>query len=311
MESNFRINGQYIDGVAILEKSIQSWLQWPSLNDVETNDWAEYDGIEADLQEPTLDSRNIKLNFYAKNEERYQSFVDMLTSSFTTFTLSFDIPNSENGVAYSLDYSVRLSDTDLTEYNEDFQTFSATFIHDNTAECCRNEAPILQSMPPSEISIDGIDIRKYGLHILEGSYSSLFKKGAIKEKLLIKSAGTHGAVYDNIGSNKFQSYDATIKLLMRGRNAGELLENYSALLHLLIQPFERRLNIGEVDFYFYYKSSSCESFCDKLSSGYAGIEFNVTICIVAVSKFNGVYLVSDRQPSVFLMNGYNRLTNNY
>ena len=88
-------NNIYIDGIPLSDlgvvlapDSYRSVLQFPSLKSVKTNDWAEYDYIEPDLDSPTLDKRTVTLNFHANGIDGYERFIAYLERK-SLFTWNF------------------------------------------------------------------------------------------------------------------------------------------------------------------------------------------------------------------------------
>ena len=68
-------------GVYLQDGSGKNVVQMPPLKAVNTTEWAEYDGIEADLSNPVLDSRSLQLAFHVTDITGADLFYDTLITS--------------------------------------------------------------------------------------------------------------------------------------------------------------------------------------------------------------------------------------
>ena len=84
-------------GVYMASGSYVNLLSFPELKSVVSNDWPEEDGIEADLSEPRLDTREFSLKFAVQSKIQVGDFFDIISDeAYHVFTFA------EIGRAYKL-----------------------------------------------------------------------------------------------------------------------------------------------------------------------------------------------------------------
>ena len=74
-------------GVFVSEGGYNELIAYPSLKSVKSNDWQEEDGIEADLSDPVLDTKEFSMKFvFTGKNSRYGGFIELLSDkSYHTF----------------------------------------------------------------------------------------------------------------------------------------------------------------------------------------------------------------------------------
>lgn len=270
----------------LLEQSYNGVVQWPALKNVDTNDWAEYDGIEPDLTNPVLDSRKVSFKVYAKGYSKYEEFIEeLLENGYNDFYFP------ELGQHYTM----RLNGSKLIDQYDEGQVFSLEFTEDLFID--RNSAIITQGWSHnSGFSIDGTDLGVYGISVLEGTLTQFRQMPGTKQRLLINENSMTGAVYDATAEPMFREQDMQIKVLMRAWNVEMLMHNYYTFLSMLTEPSERYLYCEQTmeEVPFFYKSQSVQGvILSGLSSGLVGIEFTINICVIEREKEQTLYLVDD------------------
>lgn len=277
--------------VILAENSYKSVLQYYPIKPIEFNDWAEYDGIEADLSNPVLSSRSVILNFHGYGANRYEEFINYL------------IQKSENEFYFpqlGLKYIFRLDTNSISSINDSWQTFSLTFIDDNpdynTSDFYYKSNPI-----QTGIMIDSMDIGIYGITVLEGTFKNIRCLPAIKKRLLISENSKNGAKYDGEGIVKSENQTISLKFLMRDESLEGVCKLFNTFHRMIIRADERELFISQnfESLRFYYQSCSVNNI-HLLQSGNYGIEFDFVINITDRPLESQIFL-SDDNDSYYLI----------
>ncbi len=290
------INKLYIDGgdayeqfgVFITEGSYPSLLQYPAMKPVGGNDWAEEDGIEADLMHPALDTRNIDLLLGCDRPERYGHFLDLLSDgAFHRFDFR------ELGRTYNL----RLLSQPELALRPDISSLSLQFADDFPVPSHDVAGPVYTDAT-SEYDLDDTDLAQYGISILEGSENQILKTPAVKSNLLRTWEGQPGALYDG-ERVVFATKDVALECLMRADTLAEFWQNYDSFLRELSKPGERLFYTDRTGYYYpcYYKSCGTKMFTvgDKVR-----FQFTLTLTFTSFRAEADEYLLVT-QGGAFLM----------
>lgn len=273
-------NNIYIDGIPLSDlgvvlapDSYKSVLQFPSLKSVKTNDWAEYDYIEPDLDSPALDKRTVTLNFHANGIDGYERFIAYLERK-SLFTWNF----AELGVILPL----RIESNGLKHTSRKWQSFSVSFV-DDAPYHPDGSVIVSKHYGGDGFLMDGVPLDYYGVFVLDGTLDKIRQIGKVKDRLTVSENSRNGAVYDYGGALKTASNDIQIKCLIRAANMPTLINNYYALLNRLKSPNLRRIFVSSTleVIECYYKSATCEDVHLHLASGAAGIAFTLTMTVVS------------------------------
>lgn len=240
-------------GVFVSEGGYNELVAFPPLKSIKSIDWQEEDGIDADLSQPVLDSKEFNMKFVLSGTYyRLGAFIELLSGrAYHTFDFK------EIGCTYrlrlvshtDLDIALHLGFITL-RFADDFPMAGYTY-----------------ATPESTIPTYGdykIDERRftdYGVRVLAGTLAEVEKSPAIKPNLLRNIGTQSGAIYDDERVT-FQSKEVKVKCLLRAATLPELWRNYNALLYDLVRPDERRLYVdatGE-EYPCYYKSCSVTDF---------------------------------------------------
>lgn len=244
-------------GIYVSEGGLNGLLSFPSLKEPDKSDWAELNGIEVDLSAPNLDTKEFAMKFACSSTSNLSEFIALVKQGYHTFSF----PN------LSVTRSLRL--VSVNDYNGTLiQSFSLTFADDFPLSGYTYQTPILNATSTG-VTIDGSDIKRYGLVLLEGSRDEIIKNPPLKANLLVNSKYSTGAVYD-AGVAKYQSKEVKLKLFFE--NWSYSVQN--AFLCDLVRVGERTLTFEGRTFKFYYKSCSV----DKISYGgaiWVNIELNL------------------------------------
>jgi hypothetical protein len=231
-------NNLYIDGtdaftrfgVFIAEGGHNEVVAFPALKAPEvSNDWAEYDGIEVDLSDPKLDTKELEIKFNAVGMYQTGDFISLLSDgAYHTFEFK------------RIGYTCKLrlvSEVNVALYIG-AKSFSLKFADDFPLRDYKYTAPLsTTNIPTQGYEIDGIDFSVYGIRVLEGSEAQILKAPAVKKNMLRNLSTQNGAIYDG-KQVVYQHKEATLNCCLIAKNLTEFWRNYNAFLHDLIKVVE-------------------------------------------------------------------------
>lgn len=263
-------NDAYLQfGVYVISGGWNELLALPPLKTVKSNDWQEEDGIEADLEAPVLNTRELTMKFAISGAfSHYYDFLALLgDGAYHTFRCE------EIGRTFRL----RLVSHSNLDTAKILGFLSVKFADDFPLLDYTYAAPTGGGVPVVEdYCVDDIPLTDYGVRVLQGSLDEVMKGGTVKQAMLRNIASQGGAQYDSAGAVHYKSKDVKLTCLLRADSLSEMWRNYLALLHDLTQPEERLLFVAalEAEFPFYYKSCSVKDFSPV---GRVWLEFTLTV----------------------------------
>lgn len=254
-------------GVYVVQGGWNELIAYPSLKPIDSNDWQEMDGIEADLSAPVLDTREIQLKVaFTGVDSRFLALIRHLSDGAyhtfdcryikRTYTLRL-VAQPNLAVAHALG-------TTTLKFADDFPLLGYTY-----------EKPASNMAAYNDYTFDGVNFTDYGVRVLKGTLDEVKKTPTVKTNLLRNISTQMGALYD--GKNvTYKSKDVKINCLMRADTLDDLWRNYDALLYNLILPNTHNLWVRELnkEFPFYYKSCQVTEFypTDKI-----WLQFTLTV----------------------------------
>ena len=273
-------------GVVVSDGGLASLVQWPSLKDVESNDWFEEDGMEADLSAPRLASRDVEIQLSLVRGNDILGLLAMLGSK--TF---HEVYSPDLGMTFRLRY---VSCGGVSTVNGDVGTASVTMADDFPLWGFTRNGLASTSVPACGITIDGRDLSAYGVRVLQGTVD-LFRQAAESKTPLTRDIAARdglitdgvtgggltvekGPSYDNPAMRK-RSRSVTVKCLMSRMTAAAFAKNWRALLYDLTRPDGRTVTVTALErsFRCYYSSCSVERFYS--ATGGLWCEFSVNLVI--------------------------------
>jgi hypothetical protein len=303
MTGRLYIDGKdvYTDfGIAVVESGYNELVAFPPLKTVKSNDWQEFDGIEADLSAPVLNTRDISIKFAVWGDNvKLGALADLLADkAYHTFHCR----------SIGRKYRLRLVSQPNLEWacRLGFATFR--FADDFPLDGYTHLSPTSNITNYGDYAIDDKQLTDYGVRVLQGSLAEIDKSPDIKPNLLRNIGTQSGAAYDNARVT-FKSKEVKINCLMRADNINEFWRNHDALLYDLVRPDERRLYVDArgVEYPCHYKSCQTQEF---YADGKIWWKFTLTLVFTSYrlkGNRHALRLVSDT--SLRLMgNGYFRLT---
>ena len=260
-----------------------AWTQWkvyvldggytelaclPPMKEVETNDWNEFDGLEADLSSPVGDARSFTMNFACSGQRSdFESFISYLRTPYT------DSDGVNHGVYHTLDCAeiggrqvvarlVSLGNTNLGAMRPPLifpLTFSddSGFIYDSSIDI-----PEASSEDTADYSLDGIPFTAFGIKILENTIDGIRSGSGVKDGLSVGVSDIPGLVYDKGSYQKRRSRNITLYCLMRAASLDSFWSSYASFENLLFKPGERLLRVSalEASYRCHYVSCNVQNF---------------------------------------------------
>lgn len=240
-------------GVFITLGGYNELLAFNPLKNVESNDWSEEDGIEADLSQPALDTKNFSMSFALHGNNNIGAFIAHLSDKSYHI---FDFREIDR------EYKLRLVSQPNLSILQRLNIFTLQFANDfPIPENYIYTAPQSNIFPDTGYKIDSLDLSRYGTYVLNGSRSDVLKSPDVKKNLLRSFNNINGVVYDD-SAVFFQTKDVTLNCLMQAETLSEFWQNYDALLYNLVRPEERILLVDYVGMEYpcYYKSCKVKNF---------------------------------------------------
>lgn len=274
MSGRFYIDGKdafTYYGVYVQEGGYNELVAFPALKPVKSNDWQEEDGIEPDLAEPTLNTKEFSLKIVLSGKDyRWGGFIELLSDkAYHVFDFR------EIGRSYRLRL-VSNPNTDLAT----FLGFITLKLADDFPLDGYTYAEPKSTIPAyGDYELDGKLLTDYGVRVLEGTLDEIEKSPAIKTNLLRNINTLNGALYDG-EKVTYKEKDVKVNCLMRAGTLSELWRNYDAFLYDLVRPEQRMLYSDETGYEYpcHYKSCSVSEFyaTDKI-----WLKFTVTLCFIS------------------------------
>lgn len=240
-------------GVYVVQGGWNELISYPPLKPIDSNDWQEEDGIEADLSAPVLDTREIQLKVaFTGLDSRFFSLISLLSDGAYH---TFDCRHIKRT------YRLRLVSQPNLSVAQALGAVTLKFADDFPLSGYTYKKPASNVAAYDDYTFDGVKFTDYGVRVLKGTLDEVKKTPTVKTNLLRNICTQAGALYD--GKNvTYKSKDVKINCLMRADTLDELWCNYDALLYDLTRPNERKLRVKDLgkEFSFCYKSCQVTEF---------------------------------------------------
>lgn len=237
-------------GIILADGSYEDLIQYPPLKPIDINTWGEENGIEPDLSNPQLDTRQFSLNFGALgNQSDMGGFIALLTTDGAFHEFYFEELDKS--------YTLRLISQSQNKEVSQLGLFTLVFADDYPLAGYTYTAPSSTMAPPQMYDLDDYNLAEYGIWTLEGNEDDLKSSPAVRMNLLVNSGGTEGVTYD--GEHVvFTEKKVELRCAMRAATIAEFWRNYQALLFDLTKPGERELYIDSISeaVPFFYNSAT-------------------------------------------------------
>ena len=263
----------------VTQDGYKSIVQWPSLKKPDSNDWAEEDGIEADLSNPVLDSRSVNLDMAFLSEDGYLGFREALMQTTWHDFIFMEIRRVVR---------MRLVSESGLKMMQGLCCCTFKFSDDTPLRDYTYQSPVSAQAESDGYLIDGKDLKAYGVRVLQGTLPEVVSMPQVKEALTIESKYVAGAQYDGGGTVQLKDKTMTLTLLMRAETLVSLWRNYDALLYDLVRPGEHTLSVESAgcEHVFYYESCSVEKFH---ATGKIWLEFKLKLHVTQFGEIDKGY----------------------
>lgn len=186
----------------ITRGSLPSIFQWPESKDVESNDWTEEDGVEADLSVLRLKGRDIQLTFGFRDASvtNMKAFFSWLMAQMTAsgpLTLTF----SNLGITLR----ARLRSTTSLDYMMQLSSVIATFRQDESLLGDGTYTPTTSLPVRNGYLYDGAPLSRFGVIVTDDSVNDTSVRFDVKSLLERDLSTIDGTEYD---SNPLDTYDS-------------------------------------------------------------------------------------------------------
>ena len=221
-------NDAYLQyGAYVVSGGWNELVAYPPLKSVESNDWQEEDGVEADLSEPVLNTREVSVKFaFGGLFSRFCLFIELLSDgAYHDFDCAY----------IGRKYRLRMTQQPNLDIAKALGTATIKFADDFPMQGYEYRVPSSGMPVCDDYLIDNAPTTNYGLRVLQGTMSEIMKPAAVKQNLLRNIKTLSGAIYDGKAVT-FKSKDVKLKCLMRAETLDGLWRNYDALLYDLTQP---------------------------------------------------------------------------
>ena len=260
-------------GILVEKGGYKQVVQMPSFKNIDLTEWAEFDGVEADLLSPVLNTRQLQIPFCITNIRYAEDFFDDLaTGAYHTFYFeelkkTYRLRMVSNG---SFSSFIKLGKLTLT-FADDFPAVPSGSPYQ------LGKSEIRQA----GYEVDGVDFSQFGSYVLKGTDDSIRKAANVRENLKIDVQSVAGISYDDEEVH-FKTKDVTLKLLIDAEDIDEFWVRWNALFSILIQPEQRTFYFAVLpaEYDCYYKSNSVSKF-EIMRSGRIWCEFTVVLVFTA------------------------------
>lgn len=240
-------------GVFVVKGGLNEVVAMPPLKPFESNDWHEYDGLDADLSTPVLNAREITLRVASSDYNRFARLISILQDGgYHSFFFA----------SINRDYRLRLLGVSGVRAGVGgLEMVSIKLAEDKPMQGYTYRTPKSTIASTQDYTLDNRPITDYGVRVLKGTLEEILRLPNIKENLTIDSKKEAGRKYDT-GITRYKSKDVKLYCLMTAESLNELWRNYDALLYDLIRPEARTLGVEILgrEFRFAYKNCQVTEF---------------------------------------------------
>ena len=244
--------------------------EFPSLKNIDTNDWPEENGLEVDWGSVTLNPHEFSVSFAFLKPGGRESFVRMLSETALYHVWQF----AEAGRTVKLRIVSEVKWQDCVIFKKFSLKFADDFPYDYVYAAPSSS---IANVTPGTL-LNGVDLGSYGIAVLEGTKDSVEKEPDVKPNLSRNIQALNGTIYSDTDVH-YKQKDVKLNLLMRASTLTEFWRNRNALLSDLTAKSERLLYFNGRTYQYYYKGCSSKRFHPL---GKIWFEFNLNLCITGI-----------------------------
>lgn len=267
-------------GIVLLKDSFNSLFKYPKRKAINYTNYAERDGIVADLRKFETEPKTVSLIFFFKTdfESAFYDIYNRFLSDMNDFgyrTMDFG-----TGMVHQLRYdkTQNYSSPKLFYNNvEKFGRFTMNFIEDTPAI---NSGIIPSGGIPLKglYTVDGVDFGDFGVH-QDGEIGEILKYPDVKPPF------DDGRSY-HLDARIISHKEVTIKLWMHADSQSEFVRNYQAFYNAFAKPGLRRLYIKEINGTTEAYYTDCSSYTINWGNS-VGAKFSIKLVIPVVTWASG------------------------
>lgn len=277
-------------GAFVTEGGYDALVAFPPLKSIDSNDWHEEDGLDADLSSPVLDTREISMTFgFTGDSLRFGNFIESLSNGvYHTFHFK------EVGRTHRL----RMMSAPSLKTVQTLGVATIQFADDFPLDGYAYTPPASTVQTYDDYELDGRPLTDYGVRVLAGTLDEILKSPAVKPNLLRNIGTVPGAIYDG-QSVTFATKDVKVNCLMRAETLDELWRNYNALLYDLVRPGERLFfcNATGNEYPCYYKSAGVTEF---YVSEPPWLKFSIVLVFTSFRVGGDEYLLASENDEIII-----------
>lgn len=277
-------------GIYVKDSGYNELVAFPPLKSFKYNDWQEEDGIETDLSEPVLNTKEFSMKIVLSGADyRWGGFIELLSDKayhvfyFSEIERTYRLRLVSNP---NLDAAAYLGFVTL-KFADDFPLDGYTYAE-----------PKSTISEYGDYEFDGKLFTDYGVRVLEGTLNEIEKSPAIKQNLLRNIGTSKGAIYDG-KQVTYKTKDVKVNCLMRAKTLAELWHNYDALLYDLVRPEERLLYVDETGYEYpcHYKSCSVSEF---YATEKIWLKFTITLVFTSFRLEDDEYVLATESRDIVM-----------
>lgn len=227
-------------------------IGWPKFKPVQTVEWPDEEGVDANLEAPKYDAHQCSITFCVGKGKIH----DFMAFVYEYSVRDYYFP------ALGTNKKLRLIGRSELSFLFSLGLATLTFSDDSPMEGYIYQEPqttIDNARHLGKLTIDGIDLTSYGCVMLAGTASSVNSQPNVGEVLAIDVSNKKGESVDVSAPLIKRERDVTLHLLMKAGSVAEFWRNYNALLHDLARPGERDIIYMEgISFQAFYGEQNVE-----------------------------------------------------
>lgn len=285
MKGSCIIDGFDIDdlGGFILRGGDYDFLSFPERRDPLSENWFEYNGVDVDLSEIYFKEKSLTVKFHIKGETS-----DEFIYRLNCFYKRVSAPGYRILYSREFDRTFRLRFVSCPEYTHRgglFKpgtkrgTLSVSFSMDDPLQLFTDRSiliPTIEGRIPSQVSINGYDLSRFGIVVTQ-CYNSVLKLSAAKQPLTRSFERMTGLLVSEPEQATFEAKQITIECTMLADNRAEFYHNYTALFNNLTLTQAIEVSTLWADNECFYTSMSDFSKFKAFKNGiHIGFKLNLT-----------------------------------
>lgn len=224
-------------GAFILRGGSDDFLSFPARRTPDANDWAEHDGLDADLSECTFDAKTVRVDYYisAPTETLFKQYLNAFeTLHFAPgyrqiFVKEFNRTFSLCFIGFS-SYKHRGG---LVKTGKKSGYLTAEYVMDDPVQqFSSSPSPGLPSGGGGStyVKLNGTDLGAYGI-IVQEVYSSALRPRTPKKRLERVIRHLDGTIADTGAAPKKQARQIVVECIMTAGPIAEFWTNYNVLFN--------------------------------------------------------------------------------